>query len=203
MNAPAGQFAAGQSLYGLSPGIDRGDARMLTLYKHLTGEPMRGLAARPVTTASLRATWAFSTSTSTHYFHEIAEAVAAWDTRGPLFGVQSSCGKTFVQFAASLDPPRHLQLCDACALADMRVPSVYRFFDASGRLLYVGFTENPLERFLHHSYQSPWWHLQVRHELEQFADVSSALAAEAGALDSEAPLFNKCGPGARRLTVAA
>ncbi len=44
--------------------------------------------------------------------------------------------------------------------------AVYRFWDASDMLLYIGVTENPDGRFGGHESTKPWWPDVARKELE-------------------------------------
>ncbi|WP_250029677.1 GIY-YIG nuclease family protein [Paractinoplanes maris] len=102
---------------------------------------------------------------------------------------------------AVLEPPEHLELCDDCVLSGMEQPSVYRFFDAADRLLYVGCTSNIIRRFMQHSSPlSPslaWWPVQRRHVIETFGSMPEAFAAEDRIIDTELPLFAK----SRRLAI--
>lgn len=66
---------------------------------------------------------------------------------------------------------------------------VYRFFGASGELLYVGVAFNPSWRFEEHRAFKPW-HQIVRIELTWYPNRPEALAAEANAIKVEAPLWN-------------
>lgn len=68
--------------------------------------------------------------------------------------------------------------------------AVYRHFDADGHLLYVGVTNDPKRRLAEHKCRSVW--------ADQIADISvkwvysreDALAIEAEAIATEAPIFN-------------
>lgn len=70
---------------------------------------------------------------------------------------------------------------------------VYRLFDASDRLLYVGVSSNLGTRFKAHAKDKNWWPDVVRFSLVQHADRVEALAAELAAIRSERPLHNIVG----------
>ena len=70
-------------------------------------------------------------------------------------------------------------------------PTVYRYFDSDGVLLYVGVTANGVTRMLVHAGQSRWWPLAASCTLEHFPNEAEAYAAEAQAIASESPLFNR------------
>lgn len=68
--------------------------------------------------------------------------------------------------------------------------ALYRFFDASGALLYIGITANPSERLRQHSKEKPWWHTITHISLECFPDKHSVLTAEREAILAEKPRHN-------------
>lgn len=69
---------------------------------------------------------------------------------------------------------------------------VYRLFDASGQLLYVGVTENVRQRWIAHG-AKPWWPLVARHLLAPYESRDEALAEELRAIRAERPLHNQAG----------
>lgn len=74
---------------------------------------------------------------------------------------------------------------------DPRHPhALYRFFDATGRLLYIGITFNLASRFPSHSDDKPWWSQVDTIRVEGYADRSAVLAAEKAAIKAERPLYN-------------
>jgi hypothetical protein len=75
------------------------------------------------------------------------------------------------------------------ALTD-RPHALYRFFDESGTLLYVGITHHPTGRWRQHRGSKPWWHEVRTITLEPFADRRSVLAAERAAIAAERPSWN-------------
>lgn len=67
---------------------------------------------------------------------------------------------------------------------------LYRFFRATGELLYVGITCNPTRRFDKHGGEKDWWGEVARIDIQHFADRPSVLAAERLAIEAEAPIHN-------------
>lgn len=70
------------------------------------------------------------------------------------------------------------------------MPTVYRFFDAEGGLLYVGMTLSYESRLSTHKSASPWWPRVARIELERFDTRREAMRAEFRAILGECPEFN-------------
>lgn len=70
--------------------------------------------------------------------------------------------------------------------------SVYRYFDASGRLLYVGQSENPFGRLYSHAKDKDMT-LVRQIQVEWFPDFIMADMAERWAIKTENPLWNKAG----------
>jgi predicted GIY-YIG superfamily endonuclease len=71
-----------------------------------------------------------------------------------------------------------------------RPHALYRFYDDTRTLLYVGITHDPGSRWPKHMRDKPWW-AQVTHiDLESFPDRPSVLAAEESAIHDERPLYN-------------
>ena len=68
--------------------------------------------------------------------------------------------------------------------------ALYRHFDASGRLLYVGIALSPLQRLASHQ-QSTWCNDIVRIEIVRFSTRDEAISAERSARKSENPLHNR------------
>jgi len=71
-----------------------------------------------------------------------------------------------------------------------RPTALYRHFDRSGRLLYVGVSLSAVRRLSQH--QKSLWHDDItRVEVEHFKNRESAAKAEAIAIKKEHPLYNK------------
>jgi ribosome-binding protein aMBF1 (putative translation factor) len=68
--------------------------------------------------------------------------------------------------------------------------ALYRHFDASGALLYVGISCNPFRRLNEHADRSNWSEKIAAVTLEWFASREEAEQAERGAIFAEKPKFN-------------
>ena len=72
--------------------------------------------------------------------------------------------------------------------------TLYRFFDATGQLLYVGITGRQSRRARDHRRHASWWDLASAATFERFAYRSVALAAEREAIAAERPIHNRLRP---------
>lgn len=70
-------------------------------------------------------------------------------------------------------------------------PCVYRFFTADDQLLYVGCTTDLPTRLYNHRATQPWWTSVTRIDIQHFADLGEALAAEETAIKTEAPTHSR------------
>lgn len=70
---------------------------------------------------------------------------------------------------------------------------VYRAFDATGRLLYVGCTVDLEARLREHSKSAPWWLFHVEVKTVGYASHEKALMAEEDAIAAEHPRWNMRG----------
>lgn len=77
--------------------------------------------------------------------------------------------------------------------------AVYRAYDQSGTLLYVGFTAAPGARLAAHHRDSAWWSFVSRIDVQMFATADAARAAEATAIVTEHPSYNASRPTAPRV----
>lgn len=68
--------------------------------------------------------------------------------------------------------------------------SVYRHYDSSGALLYVGLTRTFVGRHLNHSASSKWADRIARITVDLYSDPIEAAEAERRAQCEEAPLYN-------------
>jgi hypothetical protein len=68
---------------------------------------------------------------------------------------------------------------------------LYRFFDKSGRLLYVGVSSVGPGRWKEHSKGRSWWHEVVSSTIEHYPTRQLALLAERSAIRNERPIYNK------------
>lgn len=71
---------------------------------------------------------------------------------------------------------------------------LYRFFDAGGRLLYVGIARDLGSRFAAHRRRGEWWSCVVSGTIETYPSRAEAELAEALAIHSEHPLHNVSRP---------
>jgi DNA-binding transcriptional regulator YhcF (GntR family)/predicted GIY-YIG superfamily endonuclease len=71
--------------------------------------------------------------------------------------------------------------------------ALYRLYDSSNVLLYVGISAKPEARWQQHSYSvlAPWWPQVARKELEWFPSRPEAYEAETRAIKEEGPLHNR------------
>lgn len=68
---------------------------------------------------------------------------------------------------------------------------LYRYFDADGRLLYVGISLSAVARAVQHKNSSHWWSSAVTMTKQTFDTRDEALAAERDAIRAERPFHNK------------
>lgn len=82
--------------------------------------------------------------------------------------------------------------------------TLYRFFTADDKLLYVGRSRNPARRFEKHANDKPWWENVARIQMEQRSSHVDLCEAEAQAIKTEKPLHNirLNGSGTQRQTRA-
>lgn len=71
-----------------------------------------------------------------------------------------------------------------------RRTTLYRFFDAEGRLLYVGITTLGPNRWAEHERHREWWDQVASSTVEQFGSREEAHAAEIAAILQEEPPYN-------------
>lgn len=69
---------------------------------------------------------------------------------------------------------------------------IYRHFDSSGNLLYIGMSSSGLTRQRFHKANSPWFSQMAEWTFEEFDTREAAMAAEKAAIKAERPLYNKC-----------
>ena len=71
-----------------------------------------------------------------------------------------------------------------------RPTTLYRFFDADGRLLYIGITSAGANRWIEHEHNRAWWSQVASSTTEHYPDGASAAAAETAAIQAEQPPYN-------------
>lgn len=67
---------------------------------------------------------------------------------------------------------------------------LYRYFDQSGRLLYVGISLSAVARASQHKVTAHWWGRVARMERQSFPSRAAARAAEKAAIAAEMPVEN-------------
>lgn len=67
---------------------------------------------------------------------------------------------------------------------------LYRWWDAEGRLLYVGKSVSVLARIARHRKESPFFQDAVSMTMQRFPDAESLAKAEVEAIHNEGPLHN-------------
>lgn len=70
------------------------------------------------------------------------------------------------------------------------ITHLYRHFDASGKLLYVGISLNVLGRLHQHRNLSPWFDRIASVTVEKFGTREGAIEAERRAINDENPEYN-------------
>lgn len=68
--------------------------------------------------------------------------------------------------------------------------TLYRFYDAEWRLLYVGISWNPRERFGQHEDGKPWWQYVAFVRVDHYSTREAATHAERDTIREERPPFN-------------
>ena len=74
-----------------------------------------------------------------------------------------------------------------------RRTALYRLYDATDVLLYVGIGFDPRARWYHHASTKPWWPEVTRKEVEWHADRVQAEVAEKASIVAELPRYNIAG----------
>lgn len=97
--------------------------------------------------------------------------------------------------AGLASPVLHAGLGQMESEIDAEFPTaLYRLYDASGQLLYVGVTANLRERFGQHASTKQWWGDVARRTVTWLETRDEALTAEAKAILTEAPRYNVKAP---------
>lgn len=68
--------------------------------------------------------------------------------------------------------------------------SVYRYYDSTGVLIYVGITKRGLARNLEHASRKEWWPFVATQEVEHFRTVDEARCRERELIHQNRPPFN-------------
>ena len=81
-------------------------------------------------------------------------------------------------------------------MSDADTVDLYRFYDAEGRLLYIGRSVQVLGRLESHKYTKDWWPTVARMDIEKVS-AKQASDAELSAIARECPLYNVAGSGGK------
>lgn len=68
--------------------------------------------------------------------------------------------------------------------------ALYRLFDNSGALLYIGVSVSPEQRWMHHAEHKTWWPEVAQINFEWHPTRNEALRREADAIRHERPRYN-------------
>ena len=71
-----------------------------------------------------------------------------------------------------------------------RTHALYRFYDATGTLLYIGITADPGNRWRSHAQDKPWWQQVTNITVETHPTRTAVLDAERAAIIAEKPTHN-------------
>lgn len=71
--------------------------------------------------------------------------------------------------------------------------AVYRLFEESGRLLYVGISKDPLVRWQEHIGSRDWWPRVAEYEIAWCPNRAEARAVERAVIAGEQPAYNSRG----------
>lgn len=82
-------------------------------------------------------------------------------------------------------------------------PVVYRVYDKTDRLIYVGASRSVVDRMVVHKANTWWFELVARVEFDPHPTMEAAFAAESVAIQEMQPAFNvRDNPGGPFMTVA-
>lgn len=84
-------------------------------------------------------------------------------------------------------------------MGDPTPTDLYRFYDSSETLLYVGISLSAAHRASQHRAEKPWWPEVARMDVEHLPSRQEALTAELAAIRTEHPIHNVVGNGARQI----
>jgi hypothetical protein len=131
--------------------------------------------------------------------HRPAYSVIAEVEGRTVLSTRFACGKASIQVRPLVEVPERTETCEGCDTATSSRPivfSVYAYYDARARVLYVGQTQSLDNRHKGHR-RSPWFRDAVhRGTLSEHPTREAALAAEARAIADLHPLHNVRGVAA-------
>lgn len=128
-----------------------------------------------------------------HKMHRVDQAWAVFVEGRPTFAAaRTVCGNPSTHISFHAEPEQTRKICRECTTKALGEFVVYRFFNASGRLLYIGYTSDLAPRLRAHSRPggSPWWPQVANRRFEFFPSEQAARAAERAAIRAELPVHN-------------
>jgi hypothetical protein len=144
----------------------------------------KDIAVAPATT---KATFGIARRGSTA--HRINGLAVAFIDGHARYGARWLCGSGSTDALLLDDADVQGEKCLRCE--ERLTPVVYRCFDSAGRLLYVGCTIERSMRMRFHERDTAWWPEVAEVRCEEFSDITAAHIAEARAIATEDPAYNK------------
>jgi predicted GIY-YIG superfamily endonuclease len=128
-------------------------------------------------------------------WHRVDRGVATWHEDKIVVAIATQCSAVITRpwFNRQAPEPTDGRLCLAC-LDDTNRFAIYRAYDALGELLYIGYTTALPERIKAHGRTSHWFDDVARWTHELFPTAVAALEAEASAISTENPIYNRWRP---------
>lgn len=123
--------------------------------------------------------------------HHVIDAAIASDGDHTQVGARFACRTGSPDVLVVPKPEDRDPVCRRCIRYSQRYPALYRFFDATGRLLYIGATVDVIQRIEQHEKTAAWWPEVDERQIERFDSIGEARLAEAHAIHSERPIYNK------------
>lgn len=129
--------------------------------------------------------------------HLVDRAMLAWSQDGQAtVAARAKCGAISVETRFAMEPIG-TDFCDEClfntGFEGRRGPFVvYRFLDAGGQVLYIGYSSRLLKRLAMHM-KAPWWHEVADASYIEYDDELDARRAERDAIEAESPKHNVLG----------
>ncbi len=106
------------------------------------------------------------------------------------FGARFLCGSGSRDVAVLPNAKAYGGICERCVDIAAGL-CVYRCYDASDALLYIGSTECRIKRLQIHGKRTSWWPEVADIKIQRFPTIFEASAAERLAILAENPLHNK------------
>lgn len=106
--------------------------------------------------------------------------------------LQSSCGSAVAPTSPHAHDPGNRGHMPQPPVGDKATgeTALYRLYDATGQLLYIGISRSPLNRWGVHAENHAWWSAVATYRLEWHVDRETAIEAERRTVAAEEPLHN-------------